>query len=129
MTGEQTLRERAEIACGLAWFVLDGCWMMEWRVACYIACAFAAFWAYVIIVTTPRGKPVALAVCAADTAWIMFNIFWAVGDLTSNALATGVAKALFFVGGFGYCVAVLIADEGRVLVLRPLRFLASLVRR
>lgn len=121
-------RERAEIACGLLWFILDGCWMMEWPIACYIAGVGAVFWTGRIIALTERD-PVSRWVCAADTAWITFNILWAVGDLASLPAATTAAKALFFVGGGCYSVAVMCADNERQIILGPLRFLASLVRR
>lgn len=120
-------RERAEIACGLLWFILDGCWLLEWRAACYIACVFAVVAGLAVLFFTER-RVLPLWVCAADSMWLSFNILWAVGDLAHDDFNIAVAKVLFFLGGITYLTAFLIADDTRQLVLRPLRFLSALVR-
>jgi hypothetical protein len=100
---------RLEVACGVAWFFDDGCWLMGWRWPCYAACVVAVGCALVIPWLVAR-RPVPLLVCGADSAWLAFNVLWSVGDLDEVAWCMVAAKFMFFVGAGFFAAACCFSD-------------------
>lgn len=120
-----------EIVCVFFWFMLDGCWLMEWRVPTYVFSAVAlmaslAMWRFIKDDTTVK------MVNAADGSWLLCNCAWATGDLDHSKTALLIAK-LLFAFGFTCCVlAFAFAPHGRrlsVLILSRIRILKFFVKR
>ncbi len=107
------------------WFLLDGLWLMEWRVATYV-CSAVCLVTCLLIFTVLERKRVLLWMASADTAWLCTNILWAVGDLQRQPALLLAAKVCFFVGVLLFAVAILISKthkEFAELVLRRMRLL------
>jgi hypothetical protein len=109
---------RLEMACGLAWFVSDGSWLMLWHWPCYIAGAIAVLTAIAVFFFQDRTLP-AILVCCGDTAWLFFNIAWSVGDLAEISWCITLAKVLFALGAVFFLGA--FYEGGTEFVLRRVR--------
>lgn len=114
-----------EILCVFFWFLLDGFWLMEWKVLTYLFSVIAIGTALLMFRFIRHEKVIVLIACA-DTSWLILNVLWAIGDLSKVHPALVAAKALFLVGGF-FCFLAFCATEARkrlhVLILSRLRIL------
>lgn len=114
-----------EILCVFFWFLLDGFWLMEWKLLTYVFSAIAIGTAGLMFRFIRHEKVIILIACA-DTSWLCLNVLWAVGDLSKVHPALVAAKALFLVGGV-FCLLAFCATEARkrlhVLILSRLRIL------
>lgn len=117
---------RLEMACGIAWLLDDGFWLMGWKWPCYTACVFAVIFAVMIPFWLPP-KPVAKWMCATDSCWLGFNVLWSVGDLEQIDWLNSVARWTFL-ASLLCLLGALISDrrDTWVLVLGRLRFLQHL---
>ncbi len=114
-----------EILCVFFWFLLDGFWLMEWKLMTYGFSVLAVATACLMFRYIKRERVIVLIACA-DTSWLVLNILWAIGDLSKVHSALLAAKALFFVGGL-FCFLAFCATETsrrlHVLILSRLRIL------
>lgn len=114
-----------EILCVFFWFLMDGFWLLEWKFLTYTFSVIAIAIACLMFFCIKRERVVVLIACA-DTSWLLFNVLWAVGDLSEIARATLAAKALFLVGGV-FCLCAFLVSKARerlhVLVLSRMRIL------
>lgn len=114
-----------EILCVFFWFLLDGFWLLEWKILTYGFSVIAIITAILMFFYIKRERVVVLIACA-DTTWLLLNILWAVGDLSHIEGAINTARILFFMGGLLCFIAFLSADVSKrmyVLVLSRLRIL------
>ena len=98
-----------EIICVFFWFLLDGFWLMEWRIPTYLFSALAiaiAIWMFPYI---KRNRVVILVACA-DFCWLVLNVLWAVGDMSKIEPALTAAKWLFLLGGL-FCFAAFVLSD------------------
>lgn len=117
-----------EILCVLFWFLLDGFWLFEWEILTYIFAGIALSLALLMFACIKREAVVVLVACA-DVSWLLFNICWAVGDLSGTATALTMAKVLFWIGVAFCAFAFLKAEAGQkfqVMVLSRMRVLKLL---
>jgi hypothetical protein len=114
-----------EILCVFFWFLLDGFWLMEWKLLTYIFSGIAIATALLMFRFIKHERVLVLIACA-DTSWLFLNILWAIGDLSKIQPALTAAKALFLVGGL-FCLLAFCATESRkrlhFLILSRLRIL------
>ena len=114
-----------EILCVLFWFLLDGFWLMEWKLLTYAFSVIALLTAALMFVFIKRQRVVVLIACA-DTSWLLLNVLWAVGDLSKVPRALVAAKTLFLVGGLFCLLAFYVSDSSKrlqLLILSRLRIL------
>jgi hypothetical protein len=114
-----------EILCVLFWFLLDGFWLLEWKILTYAFSVIAIATAFLMFRYIKKERVIVLVACA-DTSWLVLNILWAIGDLSKIHAALLLAKAFFLVGGI-FCVVAFCASEAskrlHVLILSRLRIL------
>jgi hypothetical protein len=114
-----------EILCVFFWFLLDGFWLMEWKLLTYAFSVIALATAFLMFRFIKKERVIILIACA-DTSWLLLNVLWAVGDLSKVHNALVVAKALFLVGGL-FCILAFCASEStkrlQLLILSRLRIL------
>lgn len=123
--GESQTYTVLEILCVFFWFLLDGFWLMEWKLLTYAFSVIAIATALLMFRFIKRERVIILIACA-DTSWLLLNILWAIGDLSKVHEALVAAKALFLVGGF-LCFLAFCASEStkrlNLLILSRLRIL------
>lgn len=103
------------------WFMLDGCWLMEWRWETYLFSVLSIS-VFVIALCYVRGESVVWFVALADLCWLLCNVAWAIGDLEKWPLAVLIAKWLFLAGLI--CCAFAFLSSGKLdIVLRRMRLL------
>jgi len=116
---------KLEILCVFFWFLLDGFWLLEWKLMTYAFSVFALVTAGLMFKFIKRERTIVLVACA-DTSWLLLNVLWAIGDLNKIPVALYSAKALFPVGGI-LCLAAFCTTEAsrklQVLILSRLRIL------
>jgi hypothetical protein len=119
-----------ELLCVFFWFLLDGFWLMEWRVLTYAFSILALGAAGMMFLFINRQRAVVFVTCA-DTSWLLCNVSWAVGDLAHVPAAIRIAKALFLVGLFFCACAFHSADKRGFLslVLSRMRIISLFERR
>jgi len=114
-----------EILCVFFWFLLDGFWLMEWKLLTYGFSVIAMATALLMFQYIKRERVLVLIACA-DTSWLLLNILWAIGDLSKIHGALLAAKTLFLVGGL-FCFMAFCATESskriHLLILSRLRIL------
>ncbi len=120
-----------EIACVFCWFLLDGFWLLEWKLLTYAFSVIAVTFGAAMFMYIKHERVVVLVACA-DTTWLLLNILWAIGDLSKLSMALYSAKVLFLVA-FLFCVAAFFASEVKSslssLVLSRLRILKFFERK
>ncbi len=107
------------------WFLLDGLWLMEWKVATYI-CSCACLSTCLLIFAVLERKRVLFWMAGADTAWLCTNILWAIADLEQETHLLLAAKLCFFGGVILFAVAFGLGrmhKELGELILRRMRIL------
>lgn len=114
-----------EILCVLFWFLLDGFWLMEWKLLTYGFSVLALATAFAMFRFIKKERVIVLIACA-DTSWLILNILWAIGDLSKVHEALVVAKILFAIAGLFCLIAFGLSEAGErlhILVLSRLRIL------
>ena len=114
-----------EILCVFFWFLLDGFWLMEWKLLTHWSSAIAIALGCAMFFFIRKDKVVILVACA-DMCWLLFNVLWAVGDLEKIPKAVYAAKLLFLAGGL-FCIAAFSVADARkrlqTLILSRLRIM------
>jgi len=100
-----------ELSCVFFWFLFDGFWLMEWKIAAYVFCGLALTTVAMMFFFIKRELALILVACA-DASWLVCNVTWAIGDLSHIAEAFVAAKAAFFVG-LALCGCALLATDAR----------------
>lgn len=115
----------AEILCVFCWFVLDGFWLFENRFWTYVF-SFPAVIAAIVMFKFIKPEACVLLVACADTCWLLFNIFWAIGDMEHLKVFLLLSKHLF-VWGLVFCGMAFYLTDARkklsVLLLSRLRIM------
>ncbi|MDB6037386.1 MAG: hypothetical protein JWM99_1227 [Verrucomicrobiales bacterium] len=111
-----------EVLCVFFWFLLDGCWLMEWRVLTYLFSTLSVTMAVGMFWYLSKEKT-AVLVTSADASWLLTNIAWAVGDLEKNAQMILTAKLGFALGFLLCLLAFASSDKCRTIILSRVRIL------
>lgn len=90
-----------ELWCVFLWFMLDGFWLLEWKIPTYVFSG-AALWVAFAMFFWIRKEITVILVACADVSWLLFNICWAIGDLDKVPRFLTLAKT-FFLLGIGMC--------------------------
>lgn len=93
-----------ELLCVFFWFLLDGFWLMEWRVLAYCFSIMAVVSAIAMIFYIENNLTVVL-VASADSCWLLTNILWCIGDLSHIKPALAAAKVVFGISLLICCAA------------------------
>jgi hypothetical protein len=83
----------------VTWFLMDGLWLMDLDYEVVVSLGTASFLAHLLALGTGERTPSTLAISAAETCWLTFNLLWLVDDFHDVAWALTSAKVLFFAGG------------------------------
>ncbi len=114
-----------ELLCVFFWFLLDGFWLMEWRVAAYAFSALALATAGLMFFFIKHELTLILVACA-DASWLLCNITWAIGDLSHLPSSLMAAKIIFFIG-LALCLCAFYTTDSRktlsTLILGRLRIM------
>jgi hypothetical protein len=114
------LRQRLEVIVGILWFLLDGMWMLEYKIACAVFCVLLFFAINLLnyeIVLAKDSTGTSTLVSFADTSWVTFNISWALGDMFNRPDLTSDAKMMFIVGGVFFIWAWLTTKRNSVTMM------------
>jgi hypothetical protein len=111
----------AETMFGLSWFLLDGGWLMGWRLMSYPFIVIAVASAIARFFWLEEGR-VAMHVAASECAWLAMNVFWVLGDFETIAGCIIAAKIFLLLGLIILARTFMISPGGvKEILLRPIR--------
>ena len=96
MTRDKKL-EMWETFGSVLWFLLDGAWMLDWRLGVTLLVAPAIFCNLLTIIYVEKLNGSLLAVLAVNS-WLLMNVFWILGDMYQMGWALLWAKIAFWSG-------------------------------
>lgn len=122
--------EALETTTVVFWFLFDGFWLLKWQLPTVVFTLVTWVFAAAIFAYVER-KAVPMLVCAADTAWLLTNSFWAFGDMPKPEVewCLTTAKVFFVLGCVLFTVAFLKSGFKKAafdLLLRRFRIMRNL---
>lgn len=94
MTREQKL-EFHETNVTLLWFLMDGLWMMGWKVVPAILAFPASLLACLIFVYADR-TPRILAIIIAGSTWLFMDVCWMIGENFRLEIFNNLSHGMFW---------------------------------
>lgn len=94
MTREQKL-EFYETNVTLLWFIMDGLWMMGWKIVSAILAFPASFLACLIFVYADR-TPRILSVIIAGSTWLFMDVCWMIGENFELEIFSNLSYGMFW---------------------------------
>ena len=110
----------------VAWFLMDGLWLLGVDYEIVVSLGTVSFIAHLISLWLSERTPSTLAVNAAETCWLTFNVLWLVDDFHDVEWALIAAKVLFFAGAIFLAFALALGQrEGAESPVRRFRRLRT----